>query len=175
MRQLQLEELGRVDALAYKALPKIPLIMALDNIRSGHNVGSVFRTADGFRVQKVILGGYTPCPPDMEIQKTALGANEVVDWSHQTDLISELKELKAQGYILLAAEQTDQSLSLIEFKPQLDAKYVMILGNEVRGVSPDVLALCDHAIEIPQQGTKHSLNVSVAAGILMWHFFRNFS
>lgn len=175
MRQLQLEELGRVDAEAYKTLPKIPLIMALDNIRSGHNVGSVFRTADAFRIQEVILGGYTPCPPDTEIQKTALGANEVVNWCHTPDFIEKLKQLKADGYTLLAAEQTDTSCSLFDFKPSADAKYVLILGNEVRGVSPEALELCDMAIEIPQGGTKHSLNVSVAAGILMWSFYQALS
>lgn len=175
MRQLQLEELGRVHAEAYKTLPKIPLIVALDNIRSGHNVGSVFRTADGFLVQEVILGGYTPCPPDPEIQKTALGANEVVNWQYCSNFLEKLQQLKQEGYILVAAEQTDNSISLMSFEAQKDAKYVLIMGNEVRGVSPEVLALCDFALEIPQQGTKHSLNVSVAAGILMWSFYSDFT
>lgn len=172
MRQLQLEELGRRNADEFKAIPKIPLIIALDNIRSGHNVGSVFRTADAFKMQGLILGGYTPIPPDPEIHKTALGAQDVVEWTHHTDLISALKVLKKEGYILLAAEQTDQSTPLHKITLHKSEKFVLILGNEVRGVSAELLEICDGAVEIPQEGTKHSLNVSVAAGVIMWEFFK---
>ncbi|MGQ3013789.1 MAG: RNA methyltransferase [Flavobacteriales bacterium] len=175
MRQLQLEELGRIGEEAFKSLPKIPLVVALDNVRSGHNVGAVFRTADAFRIESVILGGYTPCPPEPEIQKTALGATETVQWRQAEDLAAVLLHYKEKGYTIWAAEQTDQPVLLHRSPFDAAARHVLVLGNEVRGVSPEILALCDSAIEIPQEGTKHSLNVSVAAGILMWEFYKQLS
>jgi len=175
MRQLQLEELGRIGEDAFKSLPKIPLVVALDNLRSGHNVGAVFRTADAFRIQQVILGGYTPCPPDPEIQKTALGATGSVHWTHAPDLAACLLQYKAEGYKIWAAEQTDEPLLLHRSAFPAGQKHLLVLGNEVRGVSADILKICDSAIEIPQEGTKHSLNVSVAAGILMWEFYKQLS
>lgn len=175
MRQLQLEELGRVGEDAYKSLPKIQLVVALDNVRSGHNVGAVFRTADAFRVERILLGGYTPCPPDPEIHKTALGATGSVQWQHTEDLPASLLQYRSAGYRIWAAEQTNNPVLLHKTSFDPGAKHLLVLGNEVRGVSPAVLALCDSALEIPQEGTKHSLNVSVAAGILMWEFYKQLS
>ena len=147
------------------------MVVVLDNIRSFHNVGSVFRTADAFRFEQIILCGITPQPPHREIHKTALGATESVDWSYQNDTLDVLKKLKADGYKLLSLEQTSDSVMMQDFKPEKNEKYVVILGNEVFGVQQEVIDLCNNVIEIPQEGTKHSLNVSVSAGMIMWHIF----
>lgn len=171
MRQLRMDELQRPDAESYREAGRIPVMVALDKIRSAHNVGSIFRTCDAFAAEQIILGGFTPQPPNREIHKTALGATETVAWKHTENLCSDLLRLKAEGYILVAAELTDAPVKLNEFVPGKGKKYVLILGNEVYGVSPEALNLCDFALEIPQSGTKHSLNVSVAAGIALWHFY----
>ena len=149
------------------------MIVLLDSIRSMNNVGAVFRTADAFIIEKVVLCGITPQPPHREIHKAALGATESVDWNYEKDVTEALQKLKSEGYKILAIEQTTGSIALNEQVISKDEKYVVIMGNEVDGVSDEALALCDGFIEIPQLGTKHSLNVSVCAGIIMWEFFKN--
>ncbi|WP_454059650.1 RNA methyltransferase [Elizabethkingia ursingii] len=173
VEKLKLEELGRVDIETFKQSEKIPVIVLLDSIRSMKNVGAVFRTADAFIIEKVVLCGITPQPPHREIHKAALGATESVDWYYEKDVTDALQKLKSEGYKILAIEQTTGSIALNEQIISKDEKYVMIMGNEVDGVSDEALALCDGFIEIPQLGTKHSLNVSVCAGIIMWEFFKN--
>lgn len=170
-RKLKVEELNRPEIDQFKKIEKLPVVVVLDNIRSFHNVGSVFRTADAFRFEQIILCGITPQPPHREIHKTALGATESVDWIYQEDTLDVLKKLKADGYKLLSLEQTSDSVMMQDFKPEKNEKYVVILGNEVFGVQQEVIDLCDNVIEIPQEGTKHSLNVSVSAGMIMWHIF----
>ncbi|ATC36945.1 RNA methyltransferase [Elizabethkingia anophelis] len=173
VEKLKLEELGRVDIETFKQSEKIPVIVLLDSIRSMNNVGAVFRTADAFIIEKVVLCGITPQPPHREIHKAALGATESVDWNYEKDVTDALQKLKSEGYKILAIEQTTGSIALNEQVISKDEKYVVIMGNEVDGVSDEALALCDGFIEIPQLGTKHSLNVSVCAGIIMWEFFKN--
>ncbi|MET7037389.1 RNA methyltransferase [Elizabethkingia miricola] len=173
VEKLKLEELGRVDIETFKQSEKIPVIVLLDSIRSMNNVGAVFRTADAFIIEKVVLCGITPQPPHREIHKAALGATESVDWYYEKDVTEALQKLKSEGYKILAIEQTTGSIALNEQVISKDKKYVMIMGNEVDGVSDEALALCDGFIEIPQLGTKHSLNVSVCAGIIMWEFFKH--
>lgn len=168
MRKLKLEELGRLSTEDFKEIDKHPIHVLLDNIRSMHNVGSVLRSSDAFKVEKVYLCGITPRPPHREIRKTAIGAEESVDWEFHPDPIALAKDLKAEGYQLLSLEQTDESLDISSFQTDLETgKYVLILGHEVEGVNQELIDLCDHALEIPQFGTKHSLNVSVAAGIAL--------
>ncbi|HFI4797496.1 RNA methyltransferase [Elizabethkingia anophelis] len=173
VEKLKLEELGRVDIETFKQSEKIPVIVLLDSIRSMNNVGAVFRTADAFIIEKVVLCGITPQPPHREIHKAALGATESVDWNYENNVTEALQKLKSEGYKILAIEQTTGSIALNEQVISKDEKYVVIMGNEVDGVSDEALALCDGFIEIPQLGTKHSLNVSVCAGIIMWEFFKN--
>ncbi|MDQ8749464.1 RNA methyltransferase [Elizabethkingia miricola] len=173
VEKLKLEELGRVDIETFKQSEKIPVIVLLDSIRSMNNVGAVFRTADAFIIEKVVLCGITPQPPHREIHKAALGATESVDWYYEKDVTEALQKLKSEGYKILAIEQTTGSIALNEQVISKDEKYVVIMGNEVDGVSDEALALCDGFIEIPQLGTKHSLNVSVCAGIIMWEFFKH--
>ncbi len=173
VEKLKLEELGRVDIETFKQSEKIPVIVLLDSIRSMNNVGAVFRTADAFIIEKVVLCGITPQPPHREIHKAALGATESVDWYYEKDVTDALQKLKSEGYKILAIEQTTGSIALNEQIISKEEKYVVIMGNEVDGVSDEALALCDGFIEIPQLGTKHSLNVSVCAGIIMWEFFKN--
>ncbi|KUG13232.1 RNA methyltransferase [Elizabethkingia miricola] len=173
VEKLKLEELGRVDIETFKQSEKIPVIVLLDSIRSMNNVGAVFRTADAFIIEKVVLCGITPQPPHREIHKAALGATESVDWYYEKDVTEALQKLKSEGYKILAIEQTTGSIALNEQVISKDKKYVVIMGNEVDGVSDEALALCDGFIEIPQLGTKHSLNVSVCAGIIMWEFFKH--
>ncbi|AJW63914.1 Putative TrmH family tRNA/rRNA methyltransferase [Elizabethkingia miricola] len=173
VEKLKLEELGRVDIETFKQSEKIPVIVLLDSIRSMNNVGAVFRTADAFIIEKVVLCGITPQPPHREIHKAALGATESVDWYYEKDVTDALQKLKSEGYKILGIEQTTGSIALNEQVISKDEKYVVIMGNEVDGVSDEALALCDGFIEIPQMGTKHSLNVSVCAGIIMWEFFKN--
>lgn len=169
MRKLKLEELGRMSLEEFKEAKKFPVHIILDNIRSMHNVGSVLRSADAFSVEKVYLCGITPKPPHREIRKTAIGAEESVTWEVHTDALALAKELKKQGFSLLALEQTEDSTALPTFKPDLGKnKYVLILGHEVEGVNQELIDLCDYALEIPQFGTKHSLNVSVATGIALY-------
>jgi tRNA G18 (ribose-2'-O)-methylase SpoU len=162
-----MDELGRMSVSAFKEAKKNPVVVLLDNIRSMHNVGSVFRTADAFRIEAICLCGYTPQPPHRDIQKTALGATETVNWiyfEHTNDAIQQLKE---HGYSIFAVEQVEGSKSLENFNAS-DLKIAVVFGNEVEGVDSDVLPNCDGCIEIPQLGMKHSLNISVAAGIVLW-------
>ncbi|MGN0087215.1 MAG: RNA methyltransferase [Alloprevotella sp.] len=172
MRKLQIEELGRLDVEAFRAAEKTPLVVVLDNVRSLHNVGSVFRTADAFRLAGVVLCGITAVPPAPEIHKTALGAEDSVQWSYFSDTLDALAALRADGYGLLAVEQVEGSHTLSAFPVEQGRKYALVLGNEVKGVRQEVVDACDAAVEIPQYGTKHSLNVSVTAGIVMWEFFK---
>jgi len=171
MKKLKLEELNRPDIAEFKAQEKLPVVVVLDNVRSMHNVGSVFRTADGFALEKVILCGITAQPPHREIEKTALGATQSVDWVHYTDTVSAVDDLRASGYEIVAIEQAQNSTMLNTFKPDVTKKYALIFGNEVDGVSEDVMAKIDECIEIPQFGTKHSFNIVISAGIVLWDFF----
>jgi 23S rRNA (guanosine2251-2'-O)-methyltransferase len=172
MKKLSLEELSRPSIDQYKELPKIPVILILDNIRSGLNVGSVFRTADAFRIKKIYLVGITTIPPHREILKTAIGADQSVQWEYNPSIKSVVNELKQEGFKIIGIEQTDQSILLNEFKVIGNTNYALVLGNEVGGISDEILSDLDAVIEIPQHGTKHSLNVSVCAGIVCWHFYQ---
>lgn len=165
-----MDELGRKSLSEFKKAGKIPVVVVLDDVRSLHNVGSVFRTADAFRVEKVILGGITACPPHREIEKTALGATESVIWEHANDIKNALAELKSVGYVICGVEQVDGSIHLQDYQVGSE-KIAVVFGNEVKGVSQQVLNLCDQFIEIPQSGTKHSLNISVSAGIVLWELY----
>lgn len=168
-KKLRITELGRCSAEEFRVKPKQPFVVVLDQVRSLHNVGSAFRTGDAFAIEHMALCGITGTPPNAEIHKTALGAEDVVSWSYHPDTLSYVRELKQQGYCLLAVEQTQNSTRLPDFQPKPDQKYVLIFGNEVKGVQQAVIDLCDHCLEIPQHGTKHSLNVSVSIGIVLWH------
>ncbi|AYN00737.1 RNA methyltransferase [Chryseobacterium sp. 3008163] len=170
VNKLKLEELNRIDVETFKKVEKIPLVVVLDNIRSMHNVGATFRTADAFLVQKIILCGITPQPPHREIHKAALGATESVDWLHEADINVTINDLKSQGFEVVGIEQTTNSTMITDFKIDNSKKYAVILGNEVEGISDEALQNIDSFIEIPQLGTKHSLNVSVCGGIVMWEF-----
>lgn len=167
MRKLRNSELNRLSTEEFKASKKASIIVILDDIRSRHNVGSVFRTSDAFRIKEVVLGGITPTPPLAEIEKTALGATESVSWRHEESLVDYMIELKEMGYCLIGFEQTDQSVSLANTAIE-DQKVALIFGNEVKGISDEVLRYCDYIVEIPQFGTKHSLNISVSVGIAIW-------
>lgn len=172
MKKLKLEELGRISVDEFKEAGKLPLCIVLDNIRSLHNVGAAFRTADAFRIEKIYLTGITGTPPHREIHKTALGATESVDWQYDEHPARAVKKLKDEGYTILIVEQTTESIPLQNFQPSLDAKYCLVFGNEVNGVSEEVIAHGDIALEIPQSGTKHSLNISICLGIVVWEVFR---
>ncbi len=163
-------ELGRVSVDEYKELPDSGLVLVLDNIRSAHNVGSAFRTADSFKVDKVYLCGICAVPPSAEIHKSALGAENSVEWEHVDDTMTAIERLKAEGYKILSAEQTMNSVMLNDFTPVEGEKYAVVFGNEVAGVRQDVVDASDMVLEIPQFGTKHSLNVSVSVGVVLWHF-----
>lgn len=168
MRKLSMDELGRKTVQEFKEAVKTPVIAVLDNIRSMHNVGSVFRTADAFLLEGICLCGYTPQPPHRDIHKTALGATETVDWIHFATTLEAVQQLKKGGYKVFAVEQAEGSISLEKFNLQQDEKLAVIFGNEVEGVNNEVLKISDGCIEIPQLGMKHSLNISVAAGIIFW-------
>lgn len=170
VHKLKLEELNRIDVETFKKTEKIPLIVVLDNIRSMHNVGATFRTADAFLVEKIILCGITPQPPHREIHKAALGATESVDWTHEKDINTAINDLKGQGFEIIGIEQTSNSMMITDFTIDKTKKYALILGNEVDGISDEALENIDSFLEIPQLGTKHSLNVSVCGGIVMWEF-----
>ncbi len=170
VQKLRLEELNRIDVETFKTVEKIPLIVVLDNIRSMHNVGATFRTADAFLIQKIILCGITPQPPHREIHKAALGATESVDWDYESDINTAITDLKSQGFEVVGIEQTTNSEMITDFSIDKSKKYAVILGNEVEGISDEALPHIDSFIEIPQLGTKHSLNVSVCGGIVMWEF-----
>lgn len=170
VHKLKLEELNRIDVETFKKTEKAPLVIILDNIRSMHNVGATFRTADAFLIEKIILCGITPVPPHREIHKAALGATESVDWAHENDINTAISDLKSQGYEIVGVEQTTNSRLITDFTIDKEKKYALILGNEVEGISDEALANIDVFLEIPQLGTKHSLNVSVCGGIVMWEF-----
>ncbi len=169
-----MEELDRLTVDQFKESSKIPVTIVLDNIRSQHNIGSIFRTADAFRIQSIHLCGITATPPNREIQKTALGATESVAWKYHQTTIDSIRELKQEGYYIVAIEQADESVNVSDFKPDIYNKIALVFGNEVHGVDEEVMENCDGCIEIPQHGTKHSLNVSVAAGIVIWEIFTKF-
>ena len=169
MRKLKVTEMGRLSLTEYKASEKQPFVVVLDHVRSLYNVGSVFRSSDAFRIEGVVLCGITAQPPHPEIHKTALGAEESVNWKYFERTEDAVNWLKQQGYIVLAVEQCEGSTILQDFEPQPDQKYAVVLGNEVKGVQQQVVDMCDGCLEIPQYGTKHSLNVSVTAGIVLWH------
>ncbi|MBK7871516.1 MAG: RNA methyltransferase [Saprospiraceae bacterium] len=173
MRKLAVTELGRPSIEVFKNQPKTPIILVLDNVRSALNVGSAFRTADAFAIEKIILCGITAQPPNKEITKTALGATESVDWEYEKDPMDVIKKLKLNNYKIIAIEQAEGSILLQNFDLQQDYKYALVFGNEVNGVSDAVMEIADAAIEIPQFGTKHSLNISVCVGIVTWELFRN--
>ena len=172
MRKLNVLEMNRISVDEFKKSKKNPLVVVLDNVRSMYNVGSVFRTADAFRIEAIYLCGITSCPPHPEIHKTALGAEDAVDWEYCKNSIETVKALQQQGYEVLAVEQVEGSTMLQNFTPEPDKKYAVVLGNEVKGVSQEVVDCCDGCLEIPQFGTKHSLNVSTTAGIVMWEITR---
>ncbi len=167
--------MNRLTTEAFKASRKIPLVVVLDHVRSLNNVGSVFRTSDAFRVEAIYLCGITACPPHAEIHKTALGAEESVDWLYFKDTMEAVEKLKAEGYMVCAIEQAEGSTMLDKLLLDKTKKYAVILGNEVKGVQQNVVDNCDMCVEIPQYGTKHSLNVSVTAGIVIWDFFQQLS
>lgn len=169
-RKLLNIELGRVSAEEYKELPDSGIVIVLDNIRSAHNVGSAFRTADSFKIDKVWLCGICAVPPSAEIHKSALGAEDSVDWEHVDDTMDAVRRLKEEGYTIVSAEQTMDSVMLDTFIPEKGRKYAIVFGNEVAGVSQEVVDASDFSLEIPQYGTKHSLNVSVSMGVILWHF-----
>lgn len=171
-KKLKLEELGRIDIETFKKTDKTPLVVVLDNIRSMHNVGAFFRTSDAFLIDKMILCGITPRPPHREIHKAALGATDSVDWVYEQDIKETLKGLKQEGYEVIGIEQTTNSISLEKFSIDKSKKYALVFGNEVEGLSEEGLSEYDNFIEVPQLGTKHSLNVSVCGGVLIWEFFK---
>lgn len=172
MRKLSMDELNRKSVNDFKVADKIPIVIVLDNIRSMHNVGSVFRTADAFLLEKIYLCGYTPQPPHRDIHKTALGSTETVEWKYFDKTVDAVNSLKNDGYKIVAVEQVENSIALNKFSFDENSKLAVIFGNEVKGVDEEILKLCDSCIEIPQWGMKHSLNISVAAGIVLWEIVR---
>lgn len=171
MRKLKNSELDRLSVQEFKKTEKLPVVVVLDNIRSLNNIGSVFRTSDAFLVERIHLCGITAKPPHKEIHKTALGATESVDWTYTESIEELVRELKEEGRIILAVEQADKSISLGNFQPEPAQKYAVVFGNEVKGVQQGVIDLSDECLEIPQYGTKHSLNISVSCGIVLWDLF----
>ena len=172
MRKLRNEELNRLSIEEFKAKRKTPLAVVLDNVRSMHNVGSIFRSSDAFLVDKIYLCGITAVPPHIDIHKTALGSTDSVEWEYYEDTLEAINDLKNMGYILIGIEQTEESVMLYDFKPTPGQHYAVIFGHEVRGVKQAIIDQCDLTIEIPQFGTKHSLNISVCAGIVIWELLQ---
>ncbi|GCD77182.1 RNA methyltransferase [Thermaurantimonas aggregans] len=175
MQKIPNEALGRLDVETFKQAPKIPLTIVLDSVRSMHNVGSIFRTADAYRIEKILLCGTTPTPPHREIHKTALGATESVEWAYYPDILQTLGNLKKAGYTLIAIEQATDAITPADV-PHIclqHQKFALIFGHEVLGVSQEAIDQCDYCLELPQYGTKHSLNISVCAGIVLYEFFNN--
>jgi len=164
-------DLNRVGIAEFKDQDKLPVVVVLDNVRSMNNVGSAFRTGDGFAIEKMILCGITAQPPHREIEKTAIGATQSVEWVHYDETLDAIRELRNDGYEIIAIEQAVESIMLNTFKPEQDKKYALIFGNEVNGVSDEVMAEIDKCIEIPQFGTKHSFNIVISAGIVLWDFY----
>ncbi|MCX6249882.1 MAG: RNA methyltransferase [Bacteroidetes bacterium] len=173
MRKLKTDELNRLSVDQYKSAPKLPLIIVLDNIRSQHNIGSVFRTADAFRCEAIYLCGITATPPNREIHKTALGSTDSVTWKYFPSTLDAIEELRSQHYQIFAIEQTDNSIPIDTFDAVLETPTAVIFGNEVSGIDEAVLKYSDICLVIRQFGTKHSLNISVAAGIVIWYFFQS--
>jgi len=174
LRKLKLDELNRASVIEFKAQNKLPVVVVLDNVRSMHNVGSIFRTCDGFAVEQVCLCGITGQPPHREIEKTALGATQSVNWVYYADPLQAVEQLRKDGYRIIAIEQAENSIILNTFETVKNEKYALIFGNEVNGVSDEVMKVIDACIEIPQFGTKHSFNIVVSAGIVLWDFFCQF-
>ena len=172
MRKLLNEELNRLDIEEFKKASKIPVVVILDNVRSMNNIGSVFRTADAFLIEAIFLCGITAIPPHKDIHKTALGATESVDWRYFEQTQEAVNFLRAKGYQILGIEQTEESIMLQDFMPESGMKYGIIFGHEVRGVQQSIIDTCDQSLEIPQFGTKHSLNISVCAGVVLWELVR---
>jgi len=172
MRKLKLQELNRLTVEAFKETEKAPIVLVLDNVRSGLNVGSAFRTADGFALEKIYLCGITAQPPHREILKTAIGATSSMEWEYKSSTLEAVEQLKKEGYYLAAIEQAEDSTSLQDFQLPMDAKMALIFGNEVKGVSEDVMDIVNECVEVPQYGTKHSFNISVCVGIVLWEVFR---
>lgn len=170
-----MDELNRLSVDHFKTIDKIPLVCVLDNIRSQHNIGSIFRTADAFKIECIHICGISATPPNREIAKAALGATESVTWKYFSDTIESLKWLKSEGYTIIGIEQVHGSVDIHDFRMMENSKIAIVFGNEVHGVSEDALALCDQCVEIPQFGTKHSFNVSVTAGIILYQFSNYFS
>ena len=173
-RKLSNDELGRISAAEYKEARKIPVTVVLDNVRSMHNIGSVFRTADSFFMEKVVLCGICAVPPQPEIHKSALGAEFSVDWEYCNETIAAVRDLKERGYTIVSVEQAENSVSLEKLELDVEKKYALVFGNEVMGVGQDVVNASDMVLEIPQFGTKHSLNISVSAGVVLWEVCRQF-
>lgn len=171
MKKLKNSELDRISIEEFKKSKKIPITILLENIRSAHNIGSVFRTADSFLINEIILCGISAQPPNKDIRKTALGSSESVEWKYEKNIEVAIQKLKDEGNKIISIEQTTNSISLENFKPSNKSKYAIIFGNEVNGIEQRTIDLSDMAIEIPQYGTKHSLNISVAAGIIIWNIF----
>ncbi|MEL0319066.1 MAG: RNA methyltransferase [Flavobacteriaceae bacterium] len=172
MRKLKNEELERKTVTEFKAATKTPLVLVLDNIRSLNNIGSVFRSADAFLIEKIYLCGITACPPHRDIHKTALGATDNVSWEYAQNTLAVVEKLQREKYSVWAVEQTEKAQPLHEFQPDEQTHYAFVFGNEVKGVDQEVVNQCNQAIEIPQFGTKHSLNISVTVGILLWDFLQ---
>ena len=175
MRKLENKELERKSIEDFKESEKTSLILVLDDIRSLHNIGSVFRTADAFLIEKIYLCGITAIPPNKEIHKTALGATETVTWEYQKDVLFVIENLKKEAVSVFAIEQVENAVFLQDFKVEKDKKYALVFGNEVYGVAQKAIEICDGTIEIPQLGTKHSLNIAVSVGIVIWDFFKKIS
>lgn len=174
-KKLKNEELNRVDVNTFKQLQKLPVVVVLDNIRSLNNIGSVFRTSDAFRVQKIFLCGITACPPHKDIHKTALGATESVDWEYVETTASIVQRLKNEGYTIASIEQAERKTELQDVVVKNNPKWALVFGNEVFGVQQEIIDQSDVVIEIPQEGTKHSLNISVSAGVVLWEFYKQLS
>jgi tRNA G18 (ribose-2'-O)-methylase SpoU len=171
MRKLKNSELDRLTVSEFKNAPKVPIIVILDNIRSLNNIGSVFRTSDAFLIEKIYLCGITATPPHKDIHKTALGSTDTISWEYADNTLDLVKSLKAQEIKILSIEQAEKAIMLDDFYPKNETKYAVVFGNEVKGVDQEVVSESDHVIEIPQFGTKHSLNISVSAGIVLWDLF----
>ena len=175
MRKLANEELNRKSVTEFRGSAKAPFLIVLDNVRSLNNIGSIFRTADAFLLEGIYLCGITATPPHREIHKTALGATESVAWKYFGSTVEAIEELKEHGYRIISVEQAEGAVSLENFSPAEDSRYALVFGHEVNGVSDDVIRLSDECIEIPQYGTKHSFNIAVSAGIVLWEIFRKSS
>lgn len=171
-RKLKINELNRISAEEFKRVEKLPLVVVLDNVRSLHNIGSVFRTSDAFRVERIYLCGITATPPHPEMHKTALGAEFTVDWTYVNNAVEAVENLRREGYTVYSVEQAEGSIMLEDLTLDPAGKYAVVMGNEVKGVQQEVIDASDGCIEIPQYGTKHSLNVSVTAGIVIWDLFK---